>query len=198
MNTVNNSSRIHTAHLFYSVLLRLLCLLMCCLISRAAFASCRGYSIIYSTQKPAASAASLLLKGSFRVLRQPFHAGITASLLPQPLDDQPHSCSLPHCLYRKRNDGSSSQVVLLGVGTGAGTSAGDRCRDRWFRDWRWDWRWDWNGIDILNRGTTGRSNFVDGILRGLTESIVARTTNLTVHYVGAATHVLGAADVPVS
>jgi hypothetical protein len=55
-------------NIFYSVLLRLLCLLMCCLISRAAFASCRGYSIIYSTQEPAASAASLyaLLKGSFR------------------------------------------------------------------------------------------------------------------------------------
>jgi hypothetical protein len=58
-------------------------------------------------------------------------------------------------------------------------------------DWRWDWRWagrrEWCRIDILNRGATGRSNFVvDGILRGLTESIVARTTNLTVHYVGAA------------
>jgi hypothetical protein len=47
-----------------------------------------------------------------------------------------------------------------------------------------------------NRGASGRTNFaIDGILRGLTESFVARTTNLAVHYV-VATQVPCVADVP--
>jgi hypothetical protein len=47
-----------------------------------------------------------------------------------------------------------------------------------------------------NRGASGRTNFaIDGILRGLIESFAARTTNLAVHYVVAATQVPGVADV---
>jgi hypothetical protein len=56
---------------------------------------------------------------------------------------------------------------------------------------------EWTRIDISTAVQLVEAT-VDGILRGLTESIVARTTNLTVHYVGAATHVLGAADVLLS
>jgi hypothetical protein len=49
------------------------------------------------------------------------------------------------------------------------------------------------GIDVRNnRGATGLSNFViDGILRGLTESVVAGTTKSSVHYIVAVTHVFG-------
>jgi hypothetical protein len=62
-------------------------------------------------------------------------------------------------------------VVGTGVGTRVGPGVGFGVgRDR---------------IDVLNnRGASGRTNFaIDGILRGLTESFVARTTNLAVHYV---------------
>jgi hypothetical protein len=50
---------------------------------------------------------------------------------------------------------------------------------------------------LNNRGATGRSIFIIyGVLRGLTEGIVARTTNIAMHYVVAVTHVVTIEVVP--